>query len=397
MVRTPASHAGSPWFESTAAHHGSLRYYPSDYSIKSVSFRIEDLERTFDLLDLSPERIASFLVSIGENPVFTGKIIRYLFEYRNSSISESTELPESLKQKLRLFFRKPTLSVLNELKTADGSNKKILFGLEDGNTIESSVMEFKGGNERIRRTVCISSQVGCAVGCPYCATGLTGFQRNLNPGEMIEQALYFSRGPGGNAETGLTNIVFMGMGEPLLNYDNVITAVSMFNSQYGMGFGTRQITISTAGIVPGIQRLAKENLFFQLAVSIQATNDRLRNRLVPVNRTYPLKQLIEACREYSGLTGRKVFFEYVLFDGINDGSQDAEELAALMEGQYCSINLILGNNSGIHAFKPTPHDNAVRFQQQLISKGFRAMLRVSRGSEIDAGCGQLRNRRLVQT
>jgi 23S rRNA (adenine2503-C2)-methyltransferase len=352
------------------------------------------MEKTVNLLDLSPEGIASFLVSIGEKPVFTGKIIRHLFECRNTIIDEPSYLPESLKHKLRQISGHAALEVLEESKSADGKNIKTLFGLEDGNTIESTAMEFGGSAGKIRRTVCVSSQVGCMIGCPYCATGMNGFHRNLSPGEMIEQVLYYRGETGRVGRNSLTNVVFMGMGEPLLNYDNVVTAVSLLNSHHGMGFGARQITISTSGIVPGILRLAREDLYCQLAVSIQSATDELRNLLVPVNRKYPLAHLIEACREYSELTRRKVFIEYVLFEGVNDSIQDAEGLAKLLEPLDCSINLIIVNNSGIGTFRPTSYDTVVAFQRLLVSKGFRTMLRLSRGTDIEAGCGQLRNRRL---
>jgi 23S rRNA (adenine2503-C2)-methyltransferase len=184
----------------------------------------------------------------------------------------------------------------------------------------------------------------------------------------------------------------MGMGEPLANYDNVIQAIATLNSPKGMGLGIHQVTLSTVGLAPQIRQLAAENLQFQLAVSLHAASDKLRNRLVPINKKYPLAELISACKEYAAKTGRNIFIEYALFDGINDSLNHAGELARLLDGLPCSINLILGNPAHSNDFKPSTRDAALAFQKKLISSGIRTMLRVSRGVDIEAGCGQLRSR-----
>jgi len=292
------------------------------------------------------------------------------------------------------------LEPLEERVSADAQTRKVLFRLEDGKTVESALMFSRNSaTGRERRTVCVSSQVGCSVGCGFCATGQQGFERNLSPGEIIGQVLFFMRRFGEAAEPEkkagrgwLTNVVFMGMGEPLANYQNVIQSIATLNSPKGMGLGFHQVTLSTVGLAPQIRQLAAEDLQFQLAVSLHAASDKLRNRLVPINKKYPLEQLISACKEYAAKTRRNIFIEYALFDGINDSINNAGELAHLLDGLGCSINLILGNPTNSNDFTPSSREAALAFQKRLISSGIRTMLRVSRGADIEAGCGQLRSR-----
>ena len=290
---------------------------------------------------------------------------------------------------------------LEEWVSTDAQTRKILFRLEDNNTIESTLMFFRNSTTgRERRTVCVSCQVGCAIGCHFCATGQQGFIRNLSTDEIIEQILFFMHNLSrsttetlkGQRQSWLTHVVFMGMGEPLANYDNVRQAITLLNSPKGMGLGFHQVTLSTSGFVPQIRRIAGEDLQFQLAVSLHAANDELRNRLVPINRKYPLEQLISACKEYISKSNRNVFIEYALFDGVNDSIQNAEELGGLLDGLKCSINLILGNPIPSSNFQPSPRETSLAFQKKLIASGLRTMLRVSRGADIEAGCGQLRSR-----
>jgi len=294
-----------------------------------------------------------------------------------------------------------TLEPVKEWISTDAQTRKILFRLDDNNTIESTLMFFRNlDTGRERRTVCVSSQVGCAVGCPFCATGQQGFVRNLSTSEIIDQIMFFNHrfsvyGPepvNGNNPKWLTNVVFMGMGEPLANYDNVRQVIAELNSPKGMGLGFHQVTLSTAGLIPQIRQIAGENLYFQLAVSLHAADDELRNRLVPINNKYSLDQLIYACKEYTAKTKRNIFIEYALFDGINDSIQNADALVSLLGGLTCSINLILGNPIPSTNFQPSSRENALVFQKKLINSGIRTMLRVSRGADIEAGCGQLRSR-----
>jgi 23S rRNA (adenine2503-C2)-methyltransferase len=296
-----------------------------------------------------------------------------------------------------------SLAPLAEWVSTDAQTRKILFRLEDYYNIESTLMFFRNpGTGRERRTVCVSSQVGCAIGCPFCATGRQGFVRNLSTSEIIDQITFFKRRfcgdtvepSKGRSQAWLTHVVFMGMGEPLANYDNVRQAIATLNSPKGMGMGFHQVTLSTAGLIPQIRQIAGAGLQFQLAVSLHAADDELRNRLVPINRKYPLDQLISACKEYQGKTGRNIFIEYALFEGVNDSIHNADRLVGLLDGLKCSINLILGNPISSNDFQPSSRATALEFQKKLISSGFRTMLRVSRGADIEAGCGQLRSRNL---
>lgn len=356
------------------------------------------------LLDLSPAELIQFVKSLGEPASAADRLFRYVHLEAAASLDKMEDLSQSLRHKLNEGSILNILQPVTETISADSQTRKVLFGLEDGKTIESALMLFRNTvTGRERRTVCVSTQVGCALGCPYCATGQQGFERNLSPGEIIGQVLYFARRFGSQAlgrEAGrrrnwVTHVVFMGMGEPLANYDNVVKAVAILNSQKGMGLGFHQVTVSTAGLAPQIGRLANEKLQFQLAVSLHAAADDLRNRLVPVNRKYPLNHLIPACREYAAATGRKVFIEYALFKGVNDSLYQADALLALLGGLDCSINLIAGNPTCADVYQPSSREQALAFQKRLIAGGIRAMLRASRGSDIEAGCGQLRSRWLT--
>ncbi len=353
------------------------------------------------ILDLTFVQLNEFMKLLGEPTPSSEQILKYIYRECAADFKEMTGLNPSLKQKLTKYASMVTLEPLDERASADTQTRKILFRLEDNRTIESTLMLFQNSNTgRERRTVCVSSQVGCAIGCPFCATGQQGFVRNLSIGEIIGQILFFKRRfrgkttkpVKGKSQALLTNVVFMGMGEPLANYDNVRQAIAMLNSPKGMGLGFHQITLSTSGLIPQIRQIAGEDLQFQLAVSLHAANNELRNRLVPINRKYPLDQLISACKEYNNKTGRNIFIEYALFDGVNDLIKDADELIRLLDSLKCSINLILGNPIPSSDFQPSPHETALAFQKKLISNGIRTMLRISRGADIEAGCGQLRSR-----
>ena len=351
------------------------------------------------ILDLTPVQLAAFIKLLGEPASSAGRLLKGIYR-ECAAFEDMTCLSPALRQKLARYAILGALEPLDERVSADGQTRKVLFRLEDGQTIESTLMFSRNSAGRERRTACVSSQVGCPVGCHFCATGRQGFERNLSPGEIIQQILFFTRRfrgeapePGKGGSRGwLTNVVFMGMGEPLANYANVRQAIAMLNSPKGMGLGFHQVTLSTSGLVPQICQLAGEDLQFQLAVSLHAANDELRDRLVPVNRKYPLEQLISACKEYAAKTGRKIFIEYALFDGINDSISDADALARLLDGLACSINLIPGNSTESKDFQPSSRETALAFQKRLIDGGIRTMLRVSRGADIEAGCGQLRSR-----
>ncbi len=351
-----------------------------------------------NILSLSPTQLKEFVRSLGEPAYRADQILWWVYKKLAISFDEMTDLPQTLRQKLVSVASLSGLTPVDEKVSADGQTRKVLFRLDDGKTIESGFMLYgKADSSRERRTVCVSTQVGCPIGCAFCATGQQGFERNLHPGEIIEQVLYFMRSMKKETDIDLarrpvTNVVFMGMGEPLGNYEAVWQSIGVLNSKQGLNLGARQITISTVGLVPQIQRLASESIHVELAISLHAASDELRNRLVPINRKYPLKQLMAACREYFEKTGRRPTFEYALFRGINDTTGHARELAGLLEGLNCHVNLIAGNPTKSREFTPSSGKTVLAFQKQLTASGISNTVRLSKGVDIEAGCGQLRSR-----
>jgi 23S rRNA (adenine2503-C2)-methyltransferase len=353
------------------------------------------------ILDFSYDQIKELVASLGERPYRRDQLLKWIFKQSAASYEEMSDLPQTFREKLIAETVLFTLVPLEEKISSDNLTRKILFQLEDDTTVESTLMFYqRTETRRERRTVCVSTQVGCPIGCYFCATGQQGFERNLRPGEIIEQILHFihlirnevSTDDRELARRAITNVVFMGMGEPLANYDNVRRAITTLNSKHGLELGARQITLSTAGLVPQIQRLADDTLHLELAISLHAANDILRDRLMPINKKYPLGQLIPACRNYFEKTGRRPTFEYALFQGINDSEEDALELADLLRGMNCSVNIIVGNPTSCQEFKSSSLQQAMAFERQLLGLGIFSTIRVSKGTDIEAGCGQLRSR-----
>jgi 23S rRNA (adenine2503-C2)-methyltransferase len=361
-----------------------------------------EASKIVNILDHSEEELKSWLINLDESPTHSTKIMNFVYKDLGLDFEKISGLSRSLNSTLVTTANVSSLKIRESRISADQLTSKVLFETADGETLESTFMSFHKKGLRTRRTVCVSSQIGCVVGCQFCATGQQGFTRNLSVAEIIEQILYFARlhreesslDIHNNSANKITNIVFMGMGEPLSNYDNVVKAIRILNLPHCMNLGSRQITLSTSGIIPQIRRLSDEKLKFELAVSLHSANDKLRNYLVPINAKYPLDELISACRDYSAKTRRLVFIEYALFDGINDRISDANELVDLLDGLDCSINLILGNWTENSIFKPSSKQTAQEFQKILSGKGLRTIIRQSKGADIDAGCGQLRSRYL---
>jgi 23S rRNA (adenine2503-C2)-methyltransferase len=292
-----------------------------------------------------------------------------------------TNLPEGLRARLADAATLSRLRVITRAEASDGSTTKFLIGLDDRHTIETVLMRFDG-----RRTVCVSTQVGCGMACTFCATGLAGLTRHLSAGEIVEQVLLASHESGERA----THVVFMGMGEPLANYAATLRAVRLLNAPYGPRIGMRSMTISTVGLAPQIRRLAQERLQLTLAISLHAPADDLRTQLVPVNARWPLAELMAAAREYVAITGRRVTFEYVLMGGVNDRSDHARALAALLIGGGTHLNVIPWNPVyGLQYQRPTIQA-VQRFAGLVRAGGVPVTVRIERGVDIDAACGQLR-------
>jgi 23S rRNA (adenine2503-C2)-methyltransferase len=342
------------------------------------------------LTDFTSAQLEELLASLGVPAYRAKQVQHWVYIGLAASFDEMANLPKGLRQRLRDEIALRAVSPKYEAVSRDGT-VKMLFSLADGKTIESALMRYAVAG-RSRNTVCVSTQVGCPIGCPFCATGQQGFERNLTPGEIIDQVLHYARRLRDEDKSTVDNIVFMGMGEPFLNFDALWQAVSMLNSPDGFGLGARQMTISTAGIIPGIRRLAREGLQVGLAVSLHTSDDTLRNRLVPINRRYPLEKLIAACRDYVEATSRRVSFEYALFEGVNDSEEDARALARFLKGLNCHVNLIACNPTGDVEFKASGKSAVLAFQAELEKRHIPCTLRVKRGIDIDAGCGQLRSR-----
>lgn len=339
------------------------------------------------ITDLSYDELASWLKQLGQPAFRAGQIFSWLYSSLVARWDAMTNLPADLRERLPQVALVNSLTVLEQISSADGLTTKDLLALRDGETIESVLMRYEG-----RQSVCLSSQVGCAVGCPFCATGQSGFKRNLTCGEIVDQVLHFARQLHTERST-VTNVVFMGMGEPLANYDAVWKAIRILNDARGFRLGARRFTVSTVGIVPGIRRMMEEGLEVGLAVSLHAPNDQLRSQLVPINKTYPLTELIPACREYTEQTRRRITFEYALIQGLNDSPQLARELAQLLRGMLCHVNLIPVNPTTGDRYRPTSRDTVMAFREELNQRGIANTVRLGRGVDIQAGCGQLRSRR----
>ncbi len=330
---------------------------------------------------LLPE-LEALAARLGE-PKYRGRqIARWLYGHGVDEIEAMTDLPQELRVRLGAVARISVPRLRRTQDAGDGSARKYLVALADDQAVECVLMRFEDG----RRSACLSSQVGCAMGCAFCATGLSGFSRNLAAGEILGQALMIRDESG----TRLTNVVFMGMGEPLANFDAVLRTARVLAAPWGLGIGMRRLTISTVGLVPQIYRLARERLQLTLAVSLHAPTEALRDRIVPANHRYPLAELIPACRAYVRETNRRITFEYVLLDGVNDGPAEARELGRLLRGVHCHVNLIpLNPVVGIPFHRP--EIARVRTFAAIARRaGLPVTVRIERGTEIQAACGQLR-------
>ncbi len=336
-----------------------------------------------DAYALSEAALGDLLVELGQ-PRYRSKQIRaWLYEKGAASFQEMTDLPKGLRDVLEAKVALGTITVDTEQVSRDGTRKR-LYKLHDGQLVEAVLMAYDDG----RRTACISSQAGCGMGCTFCATGQMGFARQLTSTEIFEQAALFARELQASGER-LSNIVMMGMGEPFANYDAVIEAVRRINRE--LGVGARHITISTVGLVPKIRQLVDEGIQVTLAVSLHAATDEERSKIMPVNRRYPLAELIAACHDYVERGGRRVTFEWALIAGKNDTPEVAERLGKLLRGLQCHVNLIPLNPTPGYGEKPSSDADARRFVEILAEHGVAATVRVRRGIDIAAGCGQLKS------
>ena len=336
-----------------------------------------------DLRGLTLPEISRIVAEMNEPAYRAGQIASWVYQKGVGSFEEMTNLSKSFRAELADRACLNPLTPVQRSKSRHGPTTKYLFELGDGQKVETVLI---GGSRR--NTLCISTQVGCAIGCRFCASGLEGLVRNMTSAEIVDQVVQV-RKAAGDARP-INNIVVMGMGEPLANYRQVLRAVRIINADWGLGIGARRITLSTSGLVPKIYQLAEEKIQFELSVSLHAADDRTRTSIVPINRRYPLKQLMKACRHYSGATDRIITYEYVLLKGVNDRFQDAENLVKLLKKDKCKLNLIPYNPvRGLPYERPDEHRQAA-FVEALRTGGLQLTVRRERGRDIDAACGQLR-------
>jgi 23S rRNA (adenine2503-C2)-methyltransferase len=339
-----------------------------------------------NIKSLTREELQVRLPGLGLKKYRTDQVLKWLYTNYARSFEDMTNIPKAERSRLASEFAISSLKIVKTEKSKDGT-RKFLFMLEDGHAVESVLIP-----DEARQTLCISSQVGCRQGCRFCLTGSGGFTRNLEASEIVGQVLEVLHMLKQEEARGITNIVLMGMGEPLANFEEVVKALRLITSDKGLGFSTRRVTLSTAGLVPEINALAKTGVKVNLAVSLSATTDEVRDKIMPVNRRYPIKGLLTACKRFPLESRRRITFEYVLLKGVNDSPEDALRLTRLLGGIKCKVNLIPFNPFPGSEFK-RPDDAAVRrFQKILLDHRYIVPVRESRGRDISAACGQLRER-----
>ncbi len=341
-----------------------------------------------DLKSLQLEELREKLGKFGEPSYRAGQITDWLYKKRVESLENMTDLPQELRGRLAKLFAFDRLEVVRVLGSQDAT-RKFLFRLSDGNLIESVLIPASPalyGEKSDRRTICISTQVGCAYGCKFCASGLEGFSRNLRANEIVDQILTVERESGEKID----NIVFMGMGEPLANFDNVMTAIRISNAPWGLGLGARHITVSTSGLAPQIRKLADEPLQIRLAVSLHGATDDVRDQIMPINRKYNIEALLSACDYYTAHRRQRLTFEYILIAGVNDTEEQANFLAQHARRLSAKVNLIPYNSvEGLRWSRPS-RNRQEKFLSILRADGIAATLRREKGHDINAACGQLR-------
>ena len=338
-----------------------------------------------NLLDLDAERLAGFFTEIGEKPFRARQVMRWIHQFGQAEFEDMSDLSKGLRAKLIASAVVQAPSLMADSTATDGT-RKWLLSVGAANGIETVFIP-----ETRRGTLCVSSQVGCALECAFCSTGRQGFNRNLTVAEIVGQLWWANRALGATprGERVISNVVMMGMGEPLANFDNVVSAMKIMLDDYGYGLSRRRVTLSTSGMVPGIDRLA-EQLPVALAVSLHAPDDDLRDRLVPINKKYPLKELMAACRRYVKVAPRDfVTFEYVMLSGVNDSIEQARQLVALVKGVSCKFNLIPFNPFPDSGFECSSRERIGAFRDVLMQAGLVATTRKTRGDDIDGACGQL--------
>ncbi len=333
-----------------------------------------------DIRSMSQEALAEWLMKNGQ-PAFRVKQIITWLDAGVTDFSQMTNLPQTLRERLAVDFTVPSVTIERKLVSAIDGTIKYLFRLDDGETIESVLMQYKHGWSQ-----CLSTQVGCRMGCTFCATGMGGLIRNLSAAEMMAQIETAQR----DADVRVSSVVLMGMGEPLDNYEQVVQFLRMLSQEGGVHIGMRHVSLSTCGIVPGIYRLMEEQIPLTLSISLHAPNDAIRSDSMPINRRWPIESLLKACSEYIEATGRRISFEYAMIDGVNDTDACARELAERLQGMLCHVNLIPVNAVHGKSQKRSSRLRIQEFVKILENRGVTVTVRRTLGADINASCGQLR-------
>jgi 23S rRNA (adenine2503-C2)-methyltransferase len=341
-----------------------------------------DIKKT-SIYSLQVQEIKEWLTNNGEKPFRAEQIYDWLYKKRISSFEDMNNLSKSLREKLSANFQITTLKTVIKQSSTDGTIK-FLFELHDGYSIETVLMRHDYGN-----SVCVTTQVGGRIGCSFCASTLGGLKRHLEAGEIVAQVVTVQQALDETDER-VSSVVIMGIGEPFDNYDNMMSFLKIINHDKGLMIGARHITVSTSGIVPKIYQFADEDMQINFAISLHAPNTELRSRLMPINRAYKLDDLMKSVRYYIDKTGRRISFEYGLFGGVNDSVEHAEELASLLKGLKCHVNLIPVNYVPERDYVRTPKDKIFAFEKTLKNRGINVTIRREQGHDIDAACGQLR-------
>ncbi len=337
-----------------------------------------------NIKDYNLDELKEKFIKLGEKPYRAEQVFKWIHQANVTSFDEMTNISLELREKLQDEFSLCIYNVIRKQESKDGT-KKYLFDVLDGNAIETVLMEYKHG-----KSICVSTQIGCKMGCKFCASTGIEFVRSLTPGEIIEQVLAVQR----DENVKVSNLVFMGIGEPLDNYDNVMKAIKILNNPKGINMGARHISISTSGLVPKIYKLADENIQCTLSISLHATTDEKRSALMPVNNAYNIEELMKACKYYIEKTNKRISFEYALAKDNNDNLDDAKQLVKLLKGMLCHVNLIPINKIENGKFTKSTNENILKFRDYLNDNGIVATVRRELGSDIDAACGQLRRKNL---
>ena len=379
---------------------------PSTPMNQNVSSTVDASSMLPSILELSRQSLTDSILEMGEKKFRSDQLWRSIYHDVSKSFEEMSTLSKLFRNSLGEKYSISSLTEVMALTSSDRTTSKSLYRLCDGELIETVMMRYESdGHRRNRKTACISTQAGCALGCTFCATGQQGFRRNLTVGEIVAQVIEMQRvaiaedqaqidgGQRTKGEVqGVTNVVFMGMGEPLANYKNTMSAIRVLNDGQGLNIGARHITVSTVGLIPEILKLADEDLQINLAISLHAPDNVTRSQTMPVNKRYPVEELISACHKYADKTKRRIFFEYVLLKEQNDSIEQAQKLGRLLNGLHCHVNLIPVNPTTEGPFERTDLISAKSFQGGLKQYGIPSTIRMEKGIDINAGCGQLRER-----